>query len=72
MKLCGAEKCFSANEELAFTFADKAARKGLATAEFALGYYSELGIGTTKNIDVARSWYEKVCSTLAHEQKAVS
>ena len=57
--LCGAEGCFSANEDLAFTFADKAARKGLATAEFALGYYLELGIGCRKDIEAAKKWYSK-------------
>ncbi len=34
--LCGAESYFDKNETLAYTFADKAARKGLASAEFAL------------------------------------
>ena len=31
--LCGADGCFAANEDLAYTFADKAARKGLPSAE---------------------------------------
>lgn len=58
--LCGAEGCFEKNEGLAFTFAEKAARKGLASAEFALAYYHEVGVGTEKNIEVARKWYRKV------------
>jgi hypothetical protein len=56
----GAENCFSANEDLAYTFASKAATKGLASAEFAMGYYSELGIGTKKDLEAARKWYSKV------------
>lgn len=35
--LCGSEPAFSMNEELAYRFAEKAAKKGLASAEFALG-----------------------------------
>jgi TPR repeat protein len=39
--LCGAEGCFAKNEELARTFAVKAANAGLGTGCFALGYYNE-------------------------------
>ncbi|CAO1620447.1 unnamed protein product [Sympodiomycopsis kandeliae] len=57
--LCGAEGCFDKNEDLAFTFAEKAARKGLATAEFALAYYCEVGVGCEKNLTTAMKWYKK-------------
>ncbi|SPO26320.1 related to SKT5 - protoplast regeneration and killer toxin resistance protein [Ustilago trichophora] len=60
--LCGAESFFEKNETLAYTFADKAARKGLASAEFALGYYHEVGVGTERNVDVARKWYKKAAA----------
>lgn len=43
--LCGAEGCFGKNEELARTFAAKAARAGLGTGCFALGYYDECVLG---------------------------
>lgn len=43
--LCGAPDCFPTNEALAMTFAEKAARKGLGSAMFAVGYYLEVGIG---------------------------
>ncbi|THH18598.1 hypothetical protein EW146_g2404, partial [Bondarzewia mesenterica] len=39
--LCGAEGSFDKDEALAFMFAEKAARKGLPSAEFAMGYYME-------------------------------
>lgn len=39
--LCGAEGHFGKNEELARTFAEKAARKGHANGCFAMGYYYE-------------------------------
>ena len=37
--LCGHEGVFEKNEELAFTYAQRAANSGLATAEFALGRF---------------------------------
>jgi TPR repeat protein len=60
--LCGAEGCFDKDEHLAFTFAEKAARKGLPAAEFAMGYYFEVGVGGRKDLAQARKWYEKVRS----------
>lgn len=58
--LCGAEGAFDKDESLAYTFADKAARKGLPSAEFAMGYYAEVGVGGPKDIDAARRWYQRV------------
>ncbi|KAF8809152.1 HCP-like protein [Phlegmacium glaucopus] len=53
---------FEKDEALALTFADKAARKGLPSAEFAMGYYAEVGVGRPKDIKAALGWYQ-----LAHE-----
>jgi TPR repeat protein len=36
---------FEKDESLAFMFAGKAVRKGLPSAEFALRYYAEVGVG---------------------------
>ncbi|KAF7323973.1 hypothetical protein MKEN_00619000 [Mycena kentingensis (nom. inval.)] len=47
--LCGAEGAFEKDESLARTFASKAAAKGLASGEFAMGYYCEVGIGALKD-----------------------
>lgn len=58
--LCGAEGAFDKDENLAFTFAEKAARKGLPSAEFAMGYYKEVGVGGTKDIEAAQMWYQLV------------
>lgn len=58
--LCGAEGAFDKDESLAYTFAEKAARKGLPSAEFALGYYAEVGVGGPKDVDAARRWYQRV------------
>ena len=58
--LCGAEGAFDKDEGLAWTFAEKAAHKGLPSAEFALGYYSEVGVGGPVDIINARKWYTRV------------
>ncbi|KAL5522851.1 hypothetical protein ACEPAG_8869 [Sanghuangporus baumii] len=57
--LCGAEGFFDKDELLARTFAERAARAGLASAEFAMGYYWEIGIGSLKDTRQAKKWYEK-------------
>jgi TPR repeat protein len=63
--LCGAEGAFEKDEGLAYTFAEKAARKGLPSAEFAMGYYAEVGVGRTEDLEVARKWYTRVCSFIS-------
>ncbi|KAF8627542.1 hypothetical protein AX15_004377 [Amanita polypyramis BW_CC] len=50
---------FDKDESLAWTFADKAARRGLPSAEFAMGYYAEVGVGGPKDVMVAIKWYKK-------------
>ncbi|KAJ7151208.1 hypothetical protein C8R46DRAFT_1304969 [Mycena filopes] len=60
--LCGAEGAFDKDESLARTFAAKAAAKGLASGEFAMGYYAEVGIGGGKELGEARGWYEKAAA----------
>jgi len=57
--LCGWTGAFDKDETLAVSFAEKAARKGLASAEFAMGYYTEVGIGGSKDIEASRHWYTK-------------
>lgn len=50
---------FDKDEVLALTFAEKAAKKGLPSAEFAMGYYAEVGVGRAKDIQNAIRWYTK-------------
>jgi TPR repeat protein len=57
--LCGHEGEFAKNEELAYQYAQRAAIAGLATAEFAMGYFNEIGMHIPVNIDKAIEWYEK-------------
>jgi hypothetical protein len=63
--LCGSEDGagggFEKDEKLAYTFAEKAAKKGLPSAEFAMGYYKEVGVGGPRDIESAVWWYTKVC-----------
>lgn len=57
--LCGHEGLFEKNEEMAFTYAQRAAVSGFATAQFALGYYYEVGIYVPVNFEQAKEWYRK-------------
>lgn len=57
--LCGAEGAFEKDEGLAWVFAERAAKKGLPSAEFAMGYYCEVGVGGKRDIDAAIGWYRK-------------
>jgi TPR repeat protein len=57
--LCGHEGEFAKNEELAYQYAQRAAVAGLPTAEFAMGYFHEIGMHVPVNIDKAIEWYEK-------------
>lgn len=57
--LVGSDGLFPKNEELAFTYAERAAQSGLATAEFALGYFNEIGMYVPVNLDLAMEWYQK-------------
>ncbi|THH09105.1 hypothetical protein EW145_g2252 [Phellinidium pouzarii] len=65
--LCGADGPggFAKDEGLAYMFAEKAARKGHPSAEFAIGYYSEVGIGTPRDVQKAIEWYEMVIFCLS-------
>ena len=57
--LCGYEGLFEKDEELAFTYARRAAHVGLATAEFAMGYFFEIGMYVSVDLKEAKAWYEK-------------
>lgn len=61
--LCGHEGVFEKNDEMAFTYAQRAAQSGLPTAEFALGYFYEVGIYVQSDIKEARSWYAKAAAS---------
>ncbi|TFY67033.1 hypothetical protein EVJ58_g1891 [Rhodofomes roseus] len=56
--LCGSEGVFERDEELAFRYAESAARRGLPSAMFAMGYYIEVGVGSVKDLPAAQKWYQ--------------
>ncbi len=53
---------FDKDEQLARVFAEKAARKGLPSAEFAMGYYCAVGIAGVKDVEEARLWASRVAA----------
>ncbi|KAI5295245.1 hypothetical protein KEM55_006274 [Ascosphaera atra] len=61
--LCGHEGLFEKNDEIAFKYAKRAASSGLPTAEFAMGYFYEIGIFVPVDIKEARSWYAKASAS---------
>ncbi|KAG9233063.1 hypothetical protein BJ875DRAFT_465113 [Amylocarpus encephaloides] len=57
--LCGYESLFEKNEELAFTYAKRAAGAKMATAEFAMGYFYEIGMYVAVDLEESASWYKR-------------
>jgi hypothetical protein len=60
--LCGHEGVFEKNEQLSFEYAQRAAQNGLSTAEFAMGYFYEIGIYVQSDLKEARKWYKKAAA----------
>ncbi|KAI5851319.1 hypothetical protein DFP73DRAFT_149942 [Morchella snyderi] len=60
--LTGAECVIQQSDTEAYLWARKAAERGLANAEYALGYFTEVGIGVSENLDEAKRWYFKAAS----------
>ncbi|KAI5855372.1 hypothetical protein BZA05DRAFT_391404 [Tricharina praecox] len=57
--LCGHEGVFEKNEHLAYEYAKRAASSGLGTAEFAIGYFYEIGMYVQVDLKEAQRWYAK-------------
>lgn len=55
--LTGSEGVLQQSDTEAYLWARKAAQAGLAKAEFAMGYYTEQGIGVPENLEDAKRWY---------------
>ncbi|EFQ97201.1 SKT5 [Nannizzia gypsea CBS 118893] len=60
--LTGAEGILQQSDTEAYLWARKAAMAGLAKAEYAMGYFTEVGIGVPSNLDDAKRWYWKASS----------
>lgn len=68
--LCGSEGVFEPNEEYAFYFAKLASELSNPTAEFAVGYFYEVGIYVEKDIKTALLWYEIASGNGSKEAEA--
>lgn len=57
--LTGSEGVLIQNDTEAYLWAKKASKQGLAKAEYAVGYYTETGVGVPRNLTDAKKWYTK-------------
>lgn len=57
--LVGIPQLLPQSDEQAYAWAIRAAQCGLPRAEYAVGYFTEMGIGTEKNEQLAMQWYQK-------------
>lgn len=55
--LTGSDGVLQQSDTEAYLWARKAANSRLAKAEYAMGYFTEAGIGCTANLDEAKKWY---------------
>jgi TPR repeat protein len=55
--LTGSEGVLMQSDSDAYLWARKSADKGLARAEYAVGYFTENGIGVRPDVHEARKWY---------------
>ncbi|KAI9350873.1 hypothetical protein BDR26DRAFT_513183 [Obelidium mucronatum] len=60
--LTGADGVLKQSDTEAYLWARKAADKGLAKAEYAVGYYSEHGVGVKSDVEEARKWYMRAAA----------
>lgn len=55
--LVGAPGILPQSDTEAYLWAKRAAEQGLAKAEYACGYFAEMGVGTQKDLSEAKGWY---------------
>lgn len=60
--LTGSDGILQQSDTEAYLWARKAAQSGLAKAEYAMGYFTEVGIGVSPNMDEAKKWYWRAAS----------
>ncbi|KAI0011371.1 hypothetical protein F4779DRAFT_225327 [Xylariaceae sp. FL0662B] len=60
--LTGSEGVIQQSDTEAYLWARKAAQAGLAKAEYAMGYFTEVGIGVPANLEDAKRWYWRAAS----------
>ena len=57
--LTGAEGILGQSDTEAYLWARKSADRGFAKAEYAVGYYSEVGVGVKQDLTEAARWYQR-------------
>ena len=62
--LTGSPGVLKQSDQEAYLWARKAAVNGLAKAEYAMGYFTETGIGVPPNLDDAKRWYWRAAGEL--------
>lgn len=62
--LTGTDGVLQQSDTEAYLWARKAAQAGLAKAEYAMGYYTEVGIGVPANLEDAKRWYWRAAGEL--------
>jgi len=60
--LTGVEGVVRQSDSEAYLWARKAADKSFAKAEYAVGYYSETGVGVKPDIEEAKRWYSRAAN----------
>lgn len=60
--LTGSEGVLKQSDSEAYLWARKAANRGLSKAEYAVGYYAEVGIGIKQDIEFAKRWYMRAAA----------
>lgn len=68
--LSGAEGCFEANDSLAFQYASRAAEMQLPKAQYAMGYYHEVGISVPIDMTKAMEYYQQAATNGNKEAQA--
>ncbi|EMD34481.1 hypothetical protein CERSUDRAFT_117322 [Gelatoporia subvermispora B] len=60
--LTGSEGVLKQSDSEAYLWARRAGNKGLSKAEYAVGYYAEVGIGIKQDIEFAKRWYMRAAA----------
>ncbi|KAE9389735.1 HCP-like protein [Gymnopus androsaceus JB14] len=60
--LTGSEGVLKQSDNEAYLWARRAANKGLSKAEYAVGYYAEVGIGINQDVEFAKRWYMRAAA----------
>lgn len=63
--LTGSEGVLKQSDSEAYLWARRAANKGLSKAEYAVGYYAEVGIGIKQDVEFAKRWYMRAAGTFS-------